>query len=414
MARKLQRLSAVTVSRLRPGMHPDGNGLYLQVTDGGVKSWVYRYVLGGARERAMGLGPLHTISLAEARQKAAAARELKMDGIDPLEAKRSARMAAKLEKAKAITFAACAEQYIAAHKAAWHNPRHAAQWPATIGAFVNPIFGDLPAQAVDTNLVMQVLQPFWNTKTETASRVRGRIEAILDWAKARGYRQGENPARWKGHLENLLPRRLDVRRVKHHATLPYREIAGFMVELGKHESVSARALEFAILTVARAGEVVGSKWSEINEKDRIWIIPADRMKAGKEHRVPLSERALAIIEEMRGLPPSDFVFPSRVGGKPLGVRALLALLEGIDRSLTVHGFRSTFRDWVAEETTVPAELAEMALAHTVGGIVERAYRRGDQFEKRRALAESWARYCDGAADTAAVINIFNATQRASA
>jgi integrase len=316
-------------------------------------------------------------------------------GKDPIEERKLLRAAAKLDAAKAITFKECAEAYIAAHKAGWRDEKHAAQWPASLGTYVHPHFGALSVQSVDVGLVMRALGPIWTAKPETASRVRGRIESIIDWATARGFRRGENPARWRGHLENLLPRRSKVRRIEHHAALPYDEIGAFMVELRRLESAGARALEFTILTAARTGEVTGARWAEINLAERLWIVPAARMKAGKEHRVPLSEAAMAVLEQMQAIRSGDCVFPGGRAGRPLSHAAMLALIRRMAcGDFTVHGFRSSFRDWCAERTNFPSEIAEMALAHVVGNKVEAAYRRGDLFEKRRQLAEAWASFCD--------------------
>lgn len=394
MARQIDKLNALDVSNAKQrGYYSDGGGLYLQVSESGAKSWVFRFKQDG-KAREMGLGPVHTVSLAEARLKALDCRRARLDGHDPIENRKAARATARLDAAKAVTFQACAERYIAAHKTGWRNTKHAAQWTATLGTYVNPIFGGLPVQAVDVGLVLKAVEPMWATKPETASRVRGRIESILDWATARGYRQGENPARWRGHLENLLPRPSKVRRVEHHAALPYPEIASFMAELHQQEGVAARALEFAILTATRTGEVIGCRWSEVNVAERVWTIPAERMKAGKEHRVPLSGAALAIVETMFKIRQGDFVFPGGGTNRPISNMAMLMLLRRMGREdLTAHGFRSTFRDWAAERTGFPAEVAEMALAHTVGDKVEAAYRRGDLFQKRRQLAEAWAKFC---------------------
>jgi integrase len=347
------------------------------------------------RAREMGLGAAHTVTLAEARKRARRAREQRLDGHDPIELRKSARLAAQLDAAKAISFKDCARRYIAAHQPAWRNPKHARQWSATLEAYVYPVFGDLAVQAVDVGLVLKAIEPIWTTKPETASRVRGRIESILDWASARGYREGENPARWRGHLENLLPARTKVRRVEHHAALPYAEMSAFMADLRAQEGVSALALEFAILTAARTGEVIGARWEEINIAERLWTIPAARMKADKQHRVPLSDAALAIVGRLAQDRCGDFVFTGGVAGRPLSNMALLALLRRMGRrDLTVHGFRSTFRDWAAERTNFPRDAAEMALAHTIGDKVEAAYRRGDLFDKRRQLMDAWARFCD--------------------
>jgi integrase len=394
MARPEKRLTARTVETIKkPGLHADGAGLYLHVSKNGARSWIFRWKRAG-RLRDMGLGPLHTISLAEARDNALACRKAKYEGRDPIEERREQRQAARLENAKAMTFKNCAEAYIAAHKAGWKNDKHAAQWPATLATYVYPIMGGLPVQAVDVGLVMKALEQIWTVKPETAGRVRGRIESVLDWATARGYRHGENPARWRGHLENLLPKKSKVRRVEHHAALPYPEIAAFIAELHEQEGIAARALEFAILTAARTGEVIGATWAEIDLEGRLWTIPAERMKAGKEHRVPLSDTAVAILRAMAEVRTGKHVFPGARDNRLLSQMAMLMLLRRMGRDgLTVHGFRSAFSDWCAEQTTFPSEVREMALAHTVGDKVEAAYRRGDLFEKRRQLAQAWARYC---------------------
>jgi integrase len=412
MARTIGRLTALKVARAAgtPGMYADGGGLYLQVTKGGA-SWIYRYMLNG-RAREMGLGPLALFGLQEARAKALESRRLRHEGIDPIEARHKARLSAKLDAAKAVTFKECAAGYIKAHRAGWRNAKHAAQWEATIATYADPIIGDLPVQAIDTALVMRVLEQdvgrnqdksgsLWTAKPETASRLRGRIESILDWAKVRGYRDGENPARWRGHLDKLLPARSKVRKVRHHAALPYGEMPNFMAELFEEQGIGARALEFAILTVARTGEVIGARWNEIDLSEKVWTIPAERMKAGKEHRVPLSARALTVLNEMRQLPALDsksgevaFVFPGGNRGRPLSNMAFLMLLRRMGRSdLTAHGFRSTFRDWAAERTSFPGEVAEMALAHTISSKVEQAYRRGDLFERRCHLMAAWEAFC---------------------
>jgi integrase len=343
----------------------------------------------------MGLGPTHTVTLAEARQKALECRKLRLDGSDPIAIRHAKRVAAKLDAAKVMTFRQCAEAYIDAHRAGWRNAKHVAQWSATLTAYAFPIFGQLPVQAVDVGLVMRVLEPIWSVKPETASRVRGRIESVLDWARARGYRTGENPARWRGHIENLLPKRSKVQRVEHHAALPYGEIAAFMAELREQEGIAASALEFAILTAARTGEVIGARWEEFNLAQRLWTIPGARMKAGKEHRVPLSGAAIAVIDEMAEIRQSDVVFPGGKVGRPISNMAMLMLLRRQGRpDLPVHGFRSAFRDWAAEQTNFPAEIAEMALAHTISNQAEAAYRRGDLLQKRGELAEAWATFCE--------------------
>ncbi len=351
-------------------MHGDGGGLYLQVTPSGARTWIFRFKLGG-RAREMGLGPTHTVSLAEAREKARECRKLVLEGIDPIEARNAKRAEARLAAATAMTFEQCADRYIEAHKAGWKNPKHAAQWPSTLQTYVYPVFGSLPVQAIDVGLVMKVLEPLWTVKPETASRVRGRIESVLDWATARGYRQGENPARWKGHLENLLPARSKVAKVKHHAALPYSEIPDFVAGLREQEGIAARALEFLILTAARTGEVIGAKWAEVDLEARLWVVPGERMKAGREHRVPLSEAVIAILRPLSEARTGEFVFPGGRPVKPLSNMAMLKLLQRMGRGdLTAHGFRLSFSDWCAEQTNFPAEVREMALAHTVSDKVE--------------------------------------------
>jgi integrase len=309
---------------------------------------------------------------------------MRFDGIDPIEARRAQREQKSLDAAKSMTFDACAAAYIDAHKAGWRNEKHFDQWSNTLNTYAGPVFGSLPVQAVDVGLVMKALEPIWQTKSETASRVRGRIESVLDWATVRGYRKGDNPARWRGHLDKLLPPRSKVRKVEHHPARPHDELANFVAMLRRQEGIASRALEFLILTATRTGEVIGARWDEIDLGEKVWVVPAARMKAGREHRVPLSAAAVAILEQMQEVREGDFVFPGGKRGKPLSNMAMLAVLKRIDRGdLTNHGFRSSFRDWAAERTNFPREVAEMALAHTVGDKVEAAYRRGDLFQKRR-------------------------------
>jgi integrase len=413
MARRLyKRLTAAEIKKLAnaPGMHADGDGLYLQVNKTGAASWVLRYLASvePKRERYFGLGALRRVSLAEARQLAEAARRQRLDGVDPIDDRRTKQLARRAATVKALTFRQCAEAYIRAHAAGWKNPVHARQWPSTLEAYAYPIFGMLPVTVVDVGLVMQAVEPIWASKTETASRLRGRIESVLDWATVRGHRPaGDNPARWRGHLDHLLPKpskakagaRKATGRAEHHAALPYPEIADFVTALRRQAGAAARALEFAILTAGRTAEVIGARWSEIYLAERLWVIPAERMKAERDHRVPLAPAALAILDGMastRG--PDDaggeYVFPGMIAGRPLSNMALLAVLRRMGRDgCTVHGFRSTFRDWAAEQTDFPAEVVELALAHAIGDKVEAAYRRGELLEKRRALATAWAAYC---------------------
>jgi integrase len=328
----------------------------------------------------MGLGSAELISLADARRKRDDARRLLLDGIDPIEARRSARQARQLAVVEAVSFKQAAMGYMSAHEAGWRNERHARQWPESLELYAYPVLGTLSVQAIDTGLILRVLEPIWLLKPETASRVRGRIESVLDWAKTRGYRTGENPARWRGHLENLLPARAKVRK--------------FMVALRQQDSIAARALEFTILTAARSGEVLGAKWDEIDLTGKVWTVPEDRMKAGNAHRVPLSDAAMSVLNEMWPLRNGGFPFPSQDLTGMLGHAALFMLLRRMGRGdVTTHGFRSTFRDWAAERTHYPNEVVEMALAHTVGSKVEAAYRRGDLFDKRRLLMVDWATFC---------------------
>jgi integrase len=403
MARAIGRLTAQRVEKLKnaknptPGMYADGGGLYLRITSEGARNWVLRYML-NRRPRWMGLGPLALYGLADARAKALDARRKRHEGIDPIEARRAERARQRLDEAKAITFKQCAESYIASHSAGWRNEKHKYQWPATLNAYTHPVIGALPVQAVDTALVLKVLEPIWAKKPETASRVRQRIENILDFAKVRGHRDGENPARWRGHLDKLLPARSRVRKVEHLAALPYAALPGFLSNLREREATAARALEFLILTAARTGEVIGARWNEIDLLDKTWTVPAARMKAGREHRVPLSAPVLAILQEMQRVRDHNdldwFLFPGPRRGKPLSNMAFLMLLRrmGLD-DLTVHGFRATFKTWASERTSFQNEIVEASLAHIVGGKVEQAYMRGDLFEKRRRLMQQWATFC---------------------
>lgn len=373
----------------------DGGGLYL-VVGGGACNWVFRYMRDG-KAHSMGLGPYPDCTLGDARRKAGDQRNL-IHGqeIDPLEQRRQVRAAAKAVEAQHTTFGKCAEQYVETHKAGWRNDKHAEQWTNTLAKYALPVIGTVPVSEIDTTLVLRVIEPIWNEIPETASRLRGRIENILDWAKSRGYRTGENPARWKGNIKHLLPPRAKVARVEHHPALPYRDMPAFMAELRKQGGTAPLALEFTILTAARTSEVIGMTWREVNLDQRMWTVPAERMKAGKEHRVPLCDRAIAILRmfEMLSRDPSTYIFPGIRRGKPLSNMAMLAVLPRMGRTdITVHGFRSTFRDWAAEQTSYPSEVAEMALAHTVSDKVEAAYRRGDLFDRRRRLADEWCAYC---------------------
>jgi integrase len=398
MVRAMGRLTALQIEKAKkPGMYPDGGGLYLRVTPEGAKNWVLRYML-DRRPRWMGLGPVVLYGLQEVRAKALDARRKRHEGMDPIDARRAERARQRLDAAKAVSFRQCAEAYMNAHRAGWRNGKHAGQWGATLSTYAYPIIGRLPVQGVDTGLVLKVLEPLWTTKPETAGRLRGRIESILDYAKVRGYREGENPARWRGHLDKLLPARSKVRQVEHHAALPYAELPDFLASLRQQEGIAARALEFLILTAARTGEVIAERWSEIDLLDKTWTVPAARMKAHREHRVPLSARALAILDEMRAAREGDtsdaFVFRGGKAGKPLSNMAFLMLLRRMGRGdLTAHGFRATFKTWASERMSFQNEIVEASLAHVIGGKVEQAYMRGDMFDKRRRLMQQWATFC---------------------
>jgi integrase len=343
------------------------------------------------------------VSLAKARELAALARKQRLEGADPIEAKKAASVAIRLSERAGITFKACAEQLIASHEASWRSVKHRTQWRSTLQTYVYPVFGDVPVKAIDTSLVLEVLEPIWSTKPETAARVRGRVEMVLDWAKARGFRTGENAAQWRGHLNHLLPPRSRLRRVRHHPALAYAEMPAFMESLRAHSGIIPRALEFVILTTVRTGEGLGARWDEIELSARVWVIPAERMKGGKEHRVPLSNRAVAILQAMAEFRHSDFVFPGLKQGRPLSEKTLYKLLRAVRPGITTHGFRSSFRDWAAETTSFPNHVVEMALAHAVSDAVEAAYRRGDLLEKRRKLMEAWAAYCERPASAEVVV-----------
>lgn len=394
-------LTAMAVAKMaKPGRYGDGGGLYLQVSRTGTKAWLFRFTRDG-QARQMGLGPVHTIGLAEARTRATDCRRALLDGIDPIESRRAARLEARRAARRVLTFKECADRHIAAQEAGWRNVKHRAQWTSTLEAYAYPKLGGLAVDAIDTALVVDVLEPIWTAKPETAGRVRGRVEAVLNWAAARGYRESENPARWRGHLDKLLPSRRKVRSVKNHPALPYAELPAFMADLRDRPSVSAKALEFTILTAARTGETIGAKWPEIDFKAAMWIVPAERMKAGKEHRVPLSRRAVELLESLPR--EGEFVFMGGKAGKPLSNMALLELMRGMRPGFVPHGFRSTFRDWASESTAFPSEVVEMALAHVIENKVEAAYRRGDLFEKRRRLMADWASYCESSGRTGDVV-----------
>lgn len=396
MPRKASELNALAVSRLTtPGFHFVGGvpGLALQVLPSGARTWVLRVRIAGKR-RDMGLGGYSAsgMTLARAREAALGARKKISEGIDPIEARRAAGSVLRAGKAAALTFEQAATKYIEDHSAGWRNAKHASQWSNTMRDYAFPAMGSLQVRDVALPHVLAALEPIWKTKTETATRVRGRIESVLDWATARGYREGLNPARWKGHLDHILPKPAKVAKVEHHQALPVGDMGAFMVTLRAAEGMGARALEFAILTAARSGEVRGATWAEIDHDAGLWKIPGERMKAGKEHRVPLSKAVAQLLEALPRMAGSDYVFPAPRGGQ-LSDMTLTAVLRRREVPAVPHGFRSTFRDWVSERTSYPGDMAEMALAHAIGNAVEAAYRRGDMFEKRRRMMEDWARFC---------------------
>jgi integrase len=396
MGHTREKLKALSVERLskKPGLHGDGGGLNLRVTSATACSWVYRYMI-DRKAHEMGLGKYPDISLADARALAADARRLKALGKDPIGERQGAKLAARADRARAMTFSQCAKAYIVSRSAGWSQGQ-AKNWQKNLAAHAELIIGALPVQSVDLGLVMKILQPLWTTKPETANKLRQRIEAVLDWATVSGHRRGDNPARWKGHLDKILASKGSVRRVEHHAALPFAELPGFMNALRQQEGTAARALEFLILTAARTGEVSGATWGEIDFGAKLWAIPSTRMKAGRDHRVPLSERALAILAARKPDKANGaaLVFPGR--SRSISTATLPALLGRMSRSdITVHGFRSTFRDWAGNETNYPREVAEAALAHAVGDAAEQAYRRSDALEKRRAMMKAWAEACYG-------------------
>ena len=383
MGRQISKLSSRKVTTVtRAGRHSDGGGLYLNVTDSGAKSWLFMYKLAG-RRREMGLGSARDVPLARARDLAAEARQHLAAGREPL---------AMRAKSAPMTFRQAADALIESMSPSWRNEKHRDQWTMTLRVYCAPI-GPLPVSAIATDDVLRVLKPLWLAKAETASRLRGRIERVLDFAKARGMRSGENPARWRGHLDALLPKRQKLTR-GHHKAMPFDDVPEFVGKLRTMEGVGPQALEFAILTAARSGEVLGARWDEIDLDAKVWTVPAHRMKGAREHRVPLSKRATTILKKLAAVRSGDAVFPGLKPGKPLSSMALEMVLRRADVDVTVHGFRSAFRDWTGERTTFPREVAEAALAHLVGDEVERAYRRGDALEKRRLLMDSWASFCE--------------------
>jgi len=395
MPRKAAELGPLQVSRLRdPGLHPVGGvaGLRLQVSPSGARSWILRVTIGG-KVSDKGLGGYPDVTLAGARDAARAVRAKIAEGINPIDEARAARSSLQAAVAAAWTFDQCAEACIADKTPGWKNDKHAAQWTATLNTYASPVMGRLLARDVGLPHVLEVLRPIWTTKTETATRVRARIEAVLDWATSHGYRDGLNPARWKGHLDTILAPASKVTKVEHHAALPVRAMGAFMRDLRAAEGMGARALEFAILTAVRSGEVRGAAWSEIDEEAKVWTIPGERMKMGREHRVPLSDAVLRLLTALPRTKGVDLVFRAPKGGQ-LSDMTLSAVVRRMGVPAVPHGFRSTFRDWASEHTNYPRDVAEMALAHAIGDKVEAAYRRGDLFAKRGKMMQAWADYCE--------------------
>ncbi|MDB5620313.1 site-specific integrase [Tardiphaga sp.] len=378
-------LSARKVAAAKPGKYSDGGNLYLVVSESGSKKWILRFTWRG-RAREMGLGGAASVSLADARDRAIDARRKIANGIDPIGDRKN--------DAGTPTFGAMADQVCESLSAGFRNAKHRAQWTMTLTVYAGPL-RKLPVDAVSTDDVLSVLKPIWLTKPETASRLRGRIEKVLDAAKAKGFRDRENPARWRGHLDHLLPKPAKLSR-GHHLAMPYERLPAFMVDLRQRAATAALALEFCILTSARSGEVLGLRWAEVNFADQVWTVPGERMKAGREHRVPLSRRAVAILERLRPLNlGSEIAFPGQKADRPLSNMAMEMMLRRMKvTDATVHGFRSSFRDWAGNVSSFPREVAEAALAHVIGDKSEQAYRRGDALEKRRAMMEAWAKWCE--------------------
>ncbi len=382
---KTKKLNARRVETAAPGRYGDGNGLWLTVRGDGARSWSVRYTFRG-RRREMGIGPTSARSLADAREITREVKRQVLDGLDPIEVRR-------LERSRIVpTFDECAEQFISLNSAAWSNEKHRQQWENTLATYARPVIGRIPVDQIETPDILRILEPVWTVKPETAVRVRGRIERVLAWAATRGLRARENPAAWKNHLDAILPPRSKVRAVRHHRALPWEQVPVFTQRLRQQDGIGPRALEFLILTAARSGEVRGATWAEINLDSRTWTVPADRMKSRREHRVPLSTEAVELLESLPRFTGEDPVFPSPRRG-PLSDMTLSAVLRRMSVDAVPHGFRSSFRDWCSETTRFPREVAEAALAHSLPNKTEAAYLRGDLFEKRRVLMNSWSAFC---------------------
>lgn len=393
MPKIAKELSAIEVKRLdSTGLHAVGgvSGLLLQVSPSGARSWILRATIGGKR-RDMGLGGYPDVTLFQAREKAREAKGLISNGIDPIQQRQISRSTLMASQAKVVTFDECAKRYFASKKHEFRNPKHAAQWESTLQTYVSPVIGKLNIDMVEIAHIVEVLQPIWLTKTETASRTRGRIERVLGWAIVSGYRSGDNPATWKGRLDNIFPSPSRVAKVKHHKALLVNEVGHFIIQLKEREGISARALEFCILTAARSGEVRGAKWSEMDFTSNIWTIPAERMKAGKEHRVPLSSDALVLLNSLPK--ENEQIFPAPRTGKQLSDAAMLAVLKRMEFKITTHGFRSTFKDWARERTAYADEVSELALAHVNSDATRAAYARSELIERRTKMMQDWADFC---------------------
>lgn len=398
MAKRVKhKLTAAVVKQARqPGYFSDGGGLVLQVSVSGSQSWLFRYRAPGGKIREMGLGSAAVVTLAEARRKAELAQRQRSDGFDPIQVRRDIQAQAVVDATRGVTFKNCARQFIETNTAGWKNSKHVAQWSATLETYAYPMFGGMPVAAIDTAQVLRAVEPIWSIKPETASRVRQRIERVLSWATVRGYRSGANPAQWKGCLDQILPKLSKVRKVKHHRALPPDDVAALMTALSGSTGGAALALRFLTLTAARTGEVLGATWSEIDLNARQWTVPAARMKAGKEHRVPLSEAALDVLTEAKKCTVDDVIFSGQRPGRALSNMAMVALLRRMKRlDVVPHGLRATFRTWCAERTNYPRELCEMALAHSIKDATEAAYQRSDMMERRRQLMNDWATFATG-------------------
>jgi len=407
------KLNAKQVANLTEvGKYSDGDGLYLLITKHNSKSWLFRYQMNGKR-REMGLGGYPKTTLAAARTKARDAQEQIGAGIDPLTAKQASKAAQRAAQVKQKTFKQCANDYIALNEASWRNPKHRQQWHNTLKTYAFPIIGDLNVADIETAHITDILEPIWQSKTETATRLRGRLQRVLDYAKAKGLRDRENPARWDGHLKMMLPAPTKLKNVQHHAAMPYQDVPAFMETLGTNKSISSLALQFIILTACRSGEALGATWDEIDLRAKTWTIPAQRMKAGQEHAVPLSDWAIEILKALPKIDNNPHLFAGNRHQRPISAAAVTQTLsKPTHKKATVHGFRSSFRDWAGEQTNFPRNDVERCLAHTVGDKVEAAYYRSNILEKRRKIMDTWAGYCSKpATESGSVVGINSRKQK---